>query len=117
MHVVVLDYFFTFPSMTKSVVIFGANGALGRAIAQTFSNAGWSRLLVDVVPSQSEPKVSVGLSGISRLQDQYNVIENKLKELGMSSNELDAVVNVGGGFRMDDASVRLLSLSIYPLIE
>ncbi len=94
--------------MTKSVVIFGANGALGRAIAQKFSTAGWKRILVDVSPNQSEPKASVVLGGLSRLEDQYAAIANKLTELGLARNQLDAIVNVGGGFRMDDASVRCL---------
>jgi NAD(P)-dependent dehydrogenase (short-subunit alcohol dehydrogenase family) len=91
--------------MTKNVLIFGSNGALGRAVSQRFAAAGWFRVLIDVTRNQIEPKISVGLSGIARLEDQFAAIENKLKELGVSSKQVDAVINVGGGFRMDDASV------------
>jgi len=92
--------------MTRNVIIFGSNGALGRAISQRFSNGGWNRVLVDVSPTEqiSDKRFFVSLSGITKLADQYSAIQSKLNEVGFPVNGIHAVINAGGGFRMDDAS-------------
>ena len=90
---------------SRTVVIFGSNGALGRAISKRFSIASWNRVLCDVVDSPSSENY-INLSSQKTTNEQYRLIESKLSELSIHPGSVNAIVNVGGGFRMDTVNVR-----------
>lgn len=100
----------------NTVIIFGAFGALGRAVNARFTGGSWRSVLVDVAPpgARSSAPNYVTLHGIRSCEDQLKTIELKLRSDGIPVGSVRAIVNVGGGFRMDDASVclsRQLSVS------
>ena len=90
---------------SRTVVIFGSNGALGRAISKRFSDASWNRVLCDVVDSLSSENY-INLASRNSTNEQYRLIESKLSELSINPGSVNAVINVGGGFRMEKVNVR-----------
>ena len=89
--------------MKKYVVILGSNGALGRAVSSEFKK-GWNRILCDVTDriDDSSPYIKLGF-GI-KTRDQFNLLERTIVDEIGQSGKVDAIVNVGGGFRMDNAA-------------
>lgn len=90
--------------MTKWVIILGANGALGRAVSHRFASSSWRRIMCDVSSSSSLDGLFVQLKPGSALSEQYISIENVLTSEAGSAAKVGAIINVGGGFRMEDAS-------------
>jgi dihydropteridine reductase len=86
------------------VVIFGSNGALGRAVSRRFERAEWQSILCDVtqptVPSSTFLKIPVDAS----VMTQYELLETEILAKFGSKRKVDAVINVGGGFRMDNVA-------------
>ena len=89
--------------MSKVVVILGANGALGRAVSKRFAEASWKRIRCDLTDSADTASRYVKLLPTSHISEQYLQIQEALNEVTGGQNVVHAVVNVGGGFRMEDA--------------
>jgi NAD(P)-dependent dehydrogenase (short-subunit alcohol dehydrogenase family) len=86
--------------MRKVVAITGALGILGAAVGQAFAAAGWRVALIDVTPSTtSEQGESLLLEGVdlSNLQQACSAFDTVVEYFG----QLDALVNVAGGFRWE----------------
>ncbi len=94
---------------SKTVVIFGARGALGSAIGRKFLDERWNRILVGVSPCQTNDdsqSIYVDVSGAKSPKAQFDMVSSRIESfLGVSANSIDAVVNVSGGFCMDSAKV------------
>jgi dihydropteridine reductase len=89
--------------MKKYVVILGSNGALGRAVSSEFKR-GWNRILCDVSDRMDDSSLYVKLELGMNASDQFRQLEQSIvNEIG-KAGKLDAIINVGGGFRMDNAA-------------
>jgi NAD(P)-dependent dehydrogenase (short-subunit alcohol dehydrogenase family) len=90
----------------QTVMITGACGNLGRAVAQAFSEKGWTLVLLDREKSQlesiygSDADRQLGLA--ANLLDASAVdaaVQKALKQFG----RIDVLCNLAGGFRMGEA--------------
>jgi dihydropteridine reductase len=90
--------------MTKWVIIVGANGALGRSVARKFAQASWNAILCDVTAPHPPADRFIQLNSGAELGSQFEQLESGVISHLKSVSSVDAIVNVGGGFRMDDAS-------------
>ena len=91
--------------MSKIVVILGANGALGRSVSRKFTDPSWTRLLCDISEPIDKECQFVALPRGASAKDQYAVLQKAVAGLTHGNGVVDAIVNVGGGFQMDSASV------------
>ena len=89
---------------SRTVVIFGSNGALGRAISKRFGDTSWRSVLCDVADISCMDNY-VNLSAGVTAKEQYKLVEKKLADLSIIPSSVTAVVNVGGGFRMEKINV------------
>lgn len=89
--------------MKKYVVILGSNGALGRAVSYEFKR-GWNRILCDMSDRIEDSSPYVKVESGMKISDQFRELEQSIvKEIG-KGGKVDAIINVGGGFRMDNAA-------------
>jgi dihydropteridine reductase len=86
-----------------NVLILGANGALGNAVSKRFIDGRWRTLLADVTQDRLKAAPFVQLSSDWGAKQQYESLHNAVKAEFGNDSKLDAIVNVGGGFRMDNA--------------
>lgn len=93
--------------MSKVIIILGANGALGRAVSKKFKGKDWKRVLCDVSDPIHVDSEFVRLPSGTNAASQYSVLKDAVLKMGIDSGKVNAVVNVGGGFRMDNAAVRV----------
>lgn len=86
-----------------SVVILGANGALGQAVAKRFIAASWNPLLCDVSALSAIAGTFHLIDTTLPPKEQYESLAKAVKSEFGEGCRLDAIINVGGGFRMDNA--------------
>lgn len=87
---------------SKTIVIIGAKGALGRSLHNAFKRGAWKSILCDIgdVPKDAELRIQLPRVGAD---SQFSAIEQGLKEFSVSRGSITAIVNVSGGFAMDNA--------------
>lgn len=89
--------------MRNVVVVFGAGGALGRKVLQTFSKNDWLAISVKnpLSSSHSERASCIAQEDKSLLADSLADVE---RQIHSSGGRVGAVINVAGGFKMDNAA-------------
>jgi dihydropteridine reductase len=82
--------------MPKNVLVYGANGALGRIIVSKFKQNHWIVTSVDLSVNP-ECNHLIQLDQNQSPQESYNQISDKMTRL-LGTQKLDAIVNVAGGW-------------------
>lgn len=90
----------------QTVLITGACGNLGRAVAETFSDKGWTLVLLD--REQGLLESLYGADNDQRLSLTVNlldaaVVDAAVRQALQRFGRIDALCNLAGGFRMGDA--------------
>lgn len=89
--------------MRNVVVVFGARGALGRKVVQTFSENEWLAISIKNPFSRSHSE------GACVSQEDNSVVADSLadveRQIHSSGGRVGAVINVAGGFKMDNLSL------------
>lgn len=87
---------------SKTIIILGSKGALGRAVQESFKSGQWKRILCDVgdVPRDGELRIELPRNSPKA---QLVAIENGLMQFSIAANSVDAIMNMSGGFSMDTA--------------
>lgn len=90
----------------QTVLITGACGNLGRAVAETFSNKGWTLVLLD--REQELLESLYGADNDCRLSLAANLLEAAAVDAAVQQalqrfGRIDALCNLAGGFRMGEA--------------
>jgi NAD(P)-dependent dehydrogenase (short-subunit alcohol dehydrogenase family) len=79
----------------RTVVVTGAFGALGRAVAQAAEARGAVVARVDVAPAADGVRLTYGGVDLTSLADASRVMSDIREKAG----RLDALINIAGGFR------------------
>lgn len=90
--------------MNRNVVILGANGALGTAVSKKFLAEKWGAILCDVTEPVRRADSFVQLHPGSGAKSQFDLLQKFMLTRFGSSPKLDAVINMSGGFRMDNVA-------------
>ena len=90
----------------STVMVTGAAGNLGRAVADVFANSGANLVLLDVRREDLESRY--GLEGDGRLFAPANLLDLEQVQTAMQAaiarfGRIDVLCNLAGGFRMGDA--------------
>jgi dihydropteridine reductase len=86
------------------VVILGANGALGQAVEKKFMSADCKALLCDVQARTGGMTPFHKLDANISPKDQYSALDFAVQREFGEGCKLDAIINVGGGFKMANAA-------------
>jgi len=78
------------------VLIYGGNGALGRACVSLFKSKSWSVISVDLVPNE-DADANIIVTELSDWVKQSEQVQSRVDEV-MAGNKLDAVLCVAGGW-------------------
>jgi NAD(P)-dependent dehydrogenase (short-subunit alcohol dehydrogenase family) len=87
-----------------AVVITGAFGALGRAVARAFAASGARLALLDLAPVPEQPLDGVGSDALLLGGVDLAEMESTRRAMGAAASRLgaiDVLVNVAGGFRWE----------------
>jgi len=79
---------------TRSVLVNGGDGALGRAVVTSFKNRGWNTTSVDF-KKNLEADINMVLDSGKSWQNNVNTVMQKLKE---QDNTFNVIVNAAGGW-------------------
>ena len=82
--------------MTKTSLILGGNGALGRAVVKSFKESGWKVLSMDIT-SNTAADNNVIVDPNLKMQEQAAGLLQKSLEF---SNQFNSIICVAGGFEM-----------------
>lgn len=90
----------------STVMVTGAAGNLGRAVADVFANSGANLVLLDMRREDLESRY--GLEGDGRLFAPANLLDLEQVQTAMQAamarfGRIDVLCNLAGGFRMGDA--------------
>jgi len=90
----------------STVMVTGAAGNLGRAVADVFANSGANLVLLDMRREDLESRY--GLEGDGRLFAPANLLDFEQVQTAMQAamarfGRIDVLCNLAGGFRMGDA--------------
>eukprot|EP00794_Sanderia_malayensis_P005727 gene5727-6427_t len=78
------------------VLIYGGNGALGKACVTFFKSKSWSIISVDLTPNE-EADTNVIVTELNDWVKQFEQVQARVNEV-MSGSKLDAVLCVAGGW-------------------
>lgn len=83
----------------RTIVVTGAGGALGSAVAQAAAAGGAAVAMIDMaeIPVGRGPAGAIRLGGID-LSD-FTAAQRAMDEVRATSGRLDALINIAGGFR------------------
>lgn len=91
--------------MTQTALISGASGAVGGVVAKTFAEAGWQLVLLGSSQTSADTLKDEFPDALSLAADlsQLDAAENVITEVLEHHTQLDAVLQVAGGFAMQSA--------------
>lgn len=88
--------------MARRVLILGAGGQLGRRVGEVFTARQWLAIGAD---THARPSLqhAVSLDPTAAPETQFSSLAARLREI-LGNHQLDAVVNLAGGFAMGNAA-------------
>ena len=87
----------------RSVLVFGANGALGRDVVSTFAKKNWAIFSIDVTPIAEKQLATLGSASMNSNLTLEEMQTSILKSLP-DAHKFDAIINVAGGWAGGSAS-------------
>jgi dihydropteridine reductase len=102
--------------MARRALILGASGQLGRRLSAAFQQQQWVAIGADTRGGIPTPHAFV-LNANRSLEDQSKALVDGLKSYLDDGSQLDAVVNVAGGFAMGSASDPAMLSATQSMIE
>eukprot|EP00929_Paragymnodinium_shiwhaense_P003016 TRINITY_DN103396_c0_g1_i1.p1 TRINITY_DN103396_c0_g1~~TRINITY_DN103396_c0_g1_i1.p1 ORF type:complete len:240 (-),score=51.13 TRINITY_DN103396_c0_g1_i1:110-829(-) len=85
--------------MTRTALVYGAAGALGRAVVSSMRQRGWQTIGCDLAKSEAHQSIVVGGADVLRSSElQGKHVMGEMSRLLPATQKLDAVLNVSGGF-------------------
>jgi dihydropteridine reductase len=84
--------------MAPTALIYGAGGALGRVVVSAFRKRGWQTIGCDLAKSDAHKSIVIGADVLLSAERQGQHVVQEMHKALPPPSELDAVINVSGGF-------------------
>lgn len=102
--------------MARRVLILGAGGQLGRRVGEVFGKHNWTTIGADVYATSAPVQKFISLDSKATPEAQSNHLLKEVRD-SLGGKQLDAIINVAGGFAMGNAADPEVSARLRAMVE